>query len=133
RRGHLHRGPFLHPALGLPDAHHQGQSGSAEARSGGDGDRRLRRLRAVRRERPRGDPVPVVLPGGGDPESESARSSAFQAEEYFRMNPDRPITILIAALGGEGGGVMADWLMEAATQCGYTAQATSIPGVAQRT
>jgi indolepyruvate ferredoxin oxidoreductase beta subunit len=47
--------------------------------------------------------------------------------------PDRPITILIAALGGEGGGVMADWLMEAATHAGYPAQATSIPGVAQRT
>ena len=45
----------------------------------------------------------------------------------------RPITILIAALGGEGGGVMADWLMEAATGAGYPAQATSIPGVAQRT
>lgn len=47
--------------------------------------------------------------------------------------PERPITILIAALGGEGGGVMADWLMEAATQVGFPAQATSIPGVAQRT
>ena len=47
--------------------------------------------------------------------------------------PDRPITILIAALGGEGGGVMADWLMEAATKSGFPAQATSIPGVAQRT
>jgi indolepyruvate ferredoxin oxidoreductase, beta subunit len=47
--------------------------------------------------------------------------------------PERPITILIAALGGEGGGVMADWLMEAATQEGFPAQATSIPGVAQRT
>ena len=47
--------------------------------------------------------------------------------------PERPITILIAALGGEGGGVMADWLMEAATRSGYPAQATSIPGVAQRT
>jgi indolepyruvate ferredoxin oxidoreductase beta subunit len=47
--------------------------------------------------------------------------------------PERPITILIAALGGEGGGVMADWLMEAATQTGLPAQATSIPGVAQRT
>src|SRR5687767_3469851 len=47
--------------------------------------------------------------------------------------PERPITILIAALGGEGGGVMADWLMDAATGAGYPAQATSIPGVAQRT
>src|SRR5258706_15738212 len=44
-----------------------------------------------------------------------------------------PINILIAALGGEGGGVMADWLMEAATKTGFPAQATSIPGVAQRT
>jgi indolepyruvate ferredoxin oxidoreductase, beta subunit len=47
--------------------------------------------------------------------------------------PERPITILIAALGGEGGGVMADWLMGAATRSDLPAQATSIPGVAQRT
>ena len=47
--------------------------------------------------------------------------------------PERPITLLIAALGGEGGGVMADWLMEAATSSDLPAQATSIPGVAQRT
>jgi indolepyruvate ferredoxin oxidoreductase beta subunit len=47
--------------------------------------------------------------------------------------PERPITVLVAALGGEGGGVMADWLIDAATQCGFPAQSTSIPGVAQRT
>jgi indolepyruvate ferredoxin oxidoreductase beta subunit len=47
--------------------------------------------------------------------------------------PQRSITVLVAALGGEGGGVMADWLMHAARACGYPAQATSIPGVAQRT
>jgi indolepyruvate ferredoxin oxidoreductase beta subunit len=47
--------------------------------------------------------------------------------------PERPITILIAALGGEGGGVMADWLIDAAAQAGYPSQSTSIPGVAQRT
>src|SRR5262245_50032635 len=47
--------------------------------------------------------------------------------------PERPITILIAALGGEGGGVMADWLIDASAQCGYPSQSTSIPGVAQRT
>lgn len=46
---------------------------------------------------------------------------------------ERPITILIAALGGEGGGVMAEWLMHAAHRCDFPAQATSIPGVAQRT
>jgi indolepyruvate ferredoxin oxidoreductase beta subunit len=43
------------------------------------------------------------------------------------------ITVLIAALGGEGGGVLAEWLVETATQAGYPVQSTSIPGVAQRT
>ena len=45
----------------------------------------------------------------------------------------QPITILVCALGGEGGGVMAEWLVEIATACGHSAQSTSIPGVAQRT
>ena len=52
------------------------------------------------------------------------------------MNPGQtrqPITLLIAALGGEGGGVLAEWLVELAIRCGHPAQATSIPGVAQRT
>ncbi|MSP96044.1 MAG: indolepyruvate oxidoreductase subunit B [Betaproteobacteria bacterium] len=47
--------------------------------------------------------------------------------------PERAISILIAALGGEGGAVMAEWLVDAATRCGLPVQATSIPGVAQRT
>jgi indolepyruvate ferredoxin oxidoreductase beta subunit len=45
----------------------------------------------------------------------------------------RPISILIAALGGEGGGVLTDWLVAAATEAGHPVQSTSIPGVAQRT
>ena len=45
----------------------------------------------------------------------------------------RPITILIAALGGEGGAVLADWIIAAATAQDYPVQSTSIPGVAQRT
>jgi indolepyruvate ferredoxin oxidoreductase beta subunit len=45
----------------------------------------------------------------------------------------RPIALLICALGGEGGGVLAEWLVETATRSGYSAQSTSIPGVAQRT
>jgi len=49
------------------------------------------------------------------------------------MNPQRPITLLMCALGGEGGGVLAQWLVDAATLAGYAAQSTSIPGVAQRT
>lgn len=46
---------------------------------------------------------------------------------------ERPIAILIAALGGEGGGVLTNWLVNAATREDYPVQATSIPGVAQRT
>jgi indolepyruvate ferredoxin oxidoreductase beta subunit len=45
----------------------------------------------------------------------------------------KPISILVGALGGEGGGVLAEWLVAAATRAGYAAQSTSIPGVAQRT
>ena len=45
----------------------------------------------------------------------------------------RPVSILIAALGGQGGGVLTEWLVGAAGHAGYPAQATSIPGVAQRT
>ena len=45
----------------------------------------------------------------------------------------RPITIAIVALGGEGGGVLADWIVDVAQHGGYIAQATSVPGVAQRT
>jgi indolepyruvate ferredoxin oxidoreductase, beta subunit len=44
-----------------------------------------------------------------------------------------PITVLVCALGGEGGGVLAEWLVEVALHCGHSAQSTSIPGVAQRT
>ena len=44
-----------------------------------------------------------------------------------------PITILVCALGGEGGGVLCEWLYEAAVRAGHSAQSTSIPGVAQRT
>ena len=45
----------------------------------------------------------------------------------------RPVNVLICALGGEGGGVLAEWLYSAAVRAGHAAQSTSIPGVAQRT
>ena len=43
------------------------------------------------------------------------------------------ITIAILALGGQGGGVLADWIIEVASKNGFIAQGTSVPGVAQRT
>jgi indolepyruvate ferredoxin oxidoreductase, beta subunit len=45
----------------------------------------------------------------------------------------RAITIAIVAMGGEGGGVLADWIVDLAEHAGYIAQTTSVPGVAQRT
>jgi indolepyruvate ferredoxin oxidoreductase beta subunit len=45
----------------------------------------------------------------------------------------RSINIAILAMGGEGGGVLADWIVDLAENSGYLAQTTSVPGVAQRT
>ena len=47
--------------------------------------------------------------------------------------PDRPIKLCIAALGGQGGGVFATWMIQIAEAEGFLAQSTSVPGVAQRT
>ncbi|WP_297721986.1 indolepyruvate oxidoreductase subunit beta family protein [Limnohabitans sp. Rim8] len=43
------------------------------------------------------------------------------------------ISLAILAMGGEGGGVLADWLVDLAEHNGHWAQTTSVPGVAQRT
>ena len=43
------------------------------------------------------------------------------------------IKIAILAMGGEGGGVLADWIVDLGEANGYIAQTTSVPGVAQRT
>src|SRR5579863_8739539 len=45
----------------------------------------------------------------------------------------KAITVAILAIGGEGGGVLADWIVGLAEHSGYDVQATSVPGVAQRT
>ena len=62
-------------------------------------------------------------------------SAGFAPESRHRTQerPDRIWTVLIAALGGEGGGVLSNWLVDAATEDGRHVQATSVPGVAQRT
>jgi indolepyruvate ferredoxin oxidoreductase beta subunit len=43
------------------------------------------------------------------------------------------ISIAILALGGQGGGVLAEWIQHVARHHGWLAQGTSVPGVAQRT
>ncbi|MBL4800680.1 MAG: indolepyruvate oxidoreductase subunit beta family protein [Emcibacter sp.] len=45
----------------------------------------------------------------------------------------RPTTLVISALGGQGGGVLTNWLVNMAEKNDYFAQSTSVPGVAQRT
>ena len=49
------------------------------------------------------------------------------------MTSQRPITFTLAALGGQGGGVVQEWMIHVAESANYIVQATSVPGVAQRT
>jgi len=44
-----------------------------------------------------------------------------------------PLTIAVLALGGQGGGVLVDWIVGLAESNGFIAQSTSVAGVAQRT
>ncbi|MBS3650503.1 indolepyruvate oxidoreductase subunit beta family protein [Pseudaminobacter sp. 19-2017] len=43
------------------------------------------------------------------------------------------IKLAILAVGGQGGGVLADWIIDVAERSDYLAQSTSVAGVAQRT
>ena len=70
-----------------------------------------------------------AMPGGTAKPMSTVKSSATARPAAAT----RPITVTIAALGGQGGGVVSDWLIDTARRSGYLAQATSVPGVAQRT
>ena len=45
----------------------------------------------------------------------------------------RPLSIAVLAMGGQGGGVLVDWIVALAESQDWIAQSTSVPGVAQRT
>lgn len=49
------------------------------------------------------------------------------------MSQDTIIKLAVLAVGGQGGGVISDWIVDVAERNGWYAQATSVPGVAQRT
>ena len=49
------------------------------------------------------------------------------------MSEKNIISILITALGGEGGGTLMNWILDCARSSGLHVQGTSVPGVAQRT
>ena len=73
--------------------------------------------------------VPGSAPGLSPDDPTESRDREAAPDE----TPDRTWTVLIAALGGEGGGVLSNWLVDAASEDRRTVQATSVPGVAQRT
>src|SRR6476620_9068483 len=50
-----------------------------------------------------------------------------------RGEDDAIIKLAVLAVGGQGGGVLADWIVDVAERSGYLAQSTSVAGVAQRT
>jgi indolepyruvate ferredoxin oxidoreductase alpha subunit len=71
-----------------------------------------------------------------DSRTPSPQPSPLRGEGARLAQPQgkvRPLTVLIAALGGEGGGVLTDWIVAAAESQNFPVQSTSIPGVAQRT
>lgn len=49
------------------------------------------------------------------------------------LSQARPISVAVLAMGGQGGGVLVDWIVALAERRGWFAQSTSVPGVAQRT
>lgn len=49
------------------------------------------------------------------------------------LDTTRPLTIAVMAMGGQGGGVLVDWIVGLCETQGWVAQSTSVPGVAQRT
>jgi len=76
------------------------------------------------------------------PPGRNTRTIDADAHEALPAAPPRsaepagttaPTKLLIAALGGEGGGVLTNWIVSAAEAAGFPVQSTSIPGVAQRT
>lgn len=50
-----------------------------------------------------------------------------------RLDSAAPFCIAVMALGGQGGGVLVDWIVALCESQGWLAQSTSVPGVAQRT
>jgi len=89
---------------------------------------------------PAGTPSSAPPAGAGQtgPGSRTGSDSVSEFTSDTGAEPDaersgRTWTVLIAALGGEGGGVLSSWLVDAAATEGRRVQATSVPGVAQRT
>lgn len=49
------------------------------------------------------------------------------------LDTTKPLAVAVMAMGGQGGGVLVDWIVALCESQGWIAQSTSVPGVAQRT
>ncbi len=63
----------------------------------------------------------------------SETTEPIQPDDEAVSSQSRRISIAIVAMGGQGGGVLADWFIVLAEANGWLVQNTSVPGVAQRT
>ena len=88
---------------------------------------RARRAHARRRDRLLAAPARAA---GGCGWPEDAMDAVISSPT---LDTRRPIAIAVLAMGGQGGGVLADWIVALAERQGWLAQSTSVPGVAQRT
>jgi len=70
---------------------------------------------------------------GQEGTADDPRTAGRNGADRRRGPVVRPLSIAILAMGGEGGGVLADWIVDLAEHNGYIAQTTSVAGVAQRT
>ena len=50
-----------------------------------------------------------------------------------QLDTTKPLAIAVMAMGGQGGGVLVDWIVALCESQHWAAQSTSVPGVAQRT
>ena len=50
-----------------------------------------------------------------------------------QLDTTKPLAIAVLAMGGQGGGVLVDWIVALCESQHWAAQSTSVPGVAQRT
>jgi indolepyruvate ferredoxin oxidoreductase beta subunit len=57
----------------------------------------------------------------------------YSSSSVRPLDTRRPISIAVLAMGGQGGGVLVDWIVSLAESQGWLTQSTSVPGVAQRT
>ena len=82
-------------------------------------------------------PADVTVNPSVNASTDAADPSAAPAATPIAATPAAPrsrrFAIAIVAMGGQGGGVLADWFVALAEGQGWIVQTTSVPGVAQRT